>query len=310
MKPRNIIFSVLLLSVFCAGGFPAKAASLNDALICWWNFEGATLEEQMADKALAGKSKDDLTVVADDTGSGVVVNNGIVFIKNTVNNILKIDEITEDTKDFSSKTIFLHFKPTGSSNLATVFFYNKESVRIFVNSGSTDGLMTFRVWLNNSSSKAANFPADASRTGDENGWFYIAVTLSYNKNAQTVDVVNYISTDGKNYLSQSTTVANVDTMERSSALYISKSARTMTAAWPFILRCFYDRVLTEDEIKSITSPPVTTSAPSTTTASGGTTAPSTTTSPVTGYLPVSFILPMVMGVSFLVIVNRKRKVLN
>lgn len=139
----------------------------------------------------------------------------------------------------------------------------------------------------------------------------MAVTLSYNKIAKTVDVVNYISIDGKDYLSQITTIANVDTMERTSALYIGKVGPNYDRGVSFYFDDIriYDKVLTAEEIKSITAAPVTTPAPSTT-ASGGTTVPSSSTSPITGYLPVATLLPMILSISFLAFFNRKRKIQN
>lgn len=305
-KVKNLSIACIMVALIMAALIPAKAADINDSLVCWWNFEGETLEERLADKASAGSSKDNLEVLTDESGSGVVFNNGIVYIDHAEGNILQLVDVTEDTRDFSQVTIYMHFKPTGIATQTSDVFYNKETVRTFVNDGCTDGLMSFTTRINNSAAKKAVFSPEASRSGDSNGWFYMAITVSYNSTAKTAEVVNYLSTDGQNYVKQSTTVVDVDPMERVNPIYIGKTGSTYDRGISVYYNDIriYNCVLTEQEVATIAS-----TTPATTTNSSATTTTSGTTAPQTGNIEVVGISALTVAASAvtLVIFRNKRK---
>ena len=127
-KVFSAVLVVLMLSVLV---LPSSAADLSGNLITWWNFEGATLEECLSDKAPAGKANDVITI----EGDAVKVADGIAFVPTTAGNILHAAK-TEDTLDFNNKTIYFRLRLDGMANQSADFVEIPGTLRMFVDMNS------------------------------------------------------------------------------------------------------------------------------------------------------------------------------
>lgn len=189
----------LLVVLFVIAGIPAiplntHAANLNDNLVAHWDFNGADLTEQLADKAPSGSSADNLTLEGN-----VVIQNGVAKVPKAGGSYLYAKN-QSDLNSFTQFTTILKFRANG---VATGFadFISKDST------------YWYRAFINNSKSSATSYAIDCRLKGSAslpwnmpgNGTFapetdlYFALTAVLDTAGQKVTLLSYMSTDGVNY---------------------------------------------------------------------------------------------------------------
>ena len=137
MKSRKLL-AILMVSVMLLGSFATvgaaadtAASSIDDHLVVHYDFEGLTKEEAMKDKAPAGTTKDDLSVLDHQNVAGAAsyinfdLDNGTV--KRTRVWTQLTAAISDDILSLNNKaTVFIRFKlPTLDPNYPMLDLYNK-----------------------------------------------------------------------------------------------------------------------------------------------------------------------------------------
>ncbi len=298
-KLFTIMLSALLLASMIV--MPAAAADLNDNAVLWLDFEGATLEERLADKATAGKAADNAII----EGDLVKVENGTAYIPADEFNIIRVP-VTDDTLVFNNMTVYCRVKITGAAITYGPDVYEiPKHLRIFADASAVEGLTTFTSRLMCDSKKKV------AHTGfiysDPTEWMHIAQTITYADGQVSGSV--FLSTDGVNY-TEFTGAYEGAYADLAAQINLGKTDNGNDENRGMNMEIddfrIYNKVLTIEEVSSIsdmvpsagtgsapagTVAPTTTAAPTAdTTAAPATTTAAPTTTPTTADSAVLFAL--------------------
>ena len=137
MKSRKLL-AILMVSVMLLGSFATvgaaadtTASSIDDHLVVHYDFEGLTKEEAMKDKAPAGTTKDNLTVLDHQNVAGAASYINFDLDNGTVKRTRVWTQLTaavsDDILSLNNKaTVFIRFKlPKLDTNYPMLDLYNK-----------------------------------------------------------------------------------------------------------------------------------------------------------------------------------------
>lgn len=229
---------------------------INENLVAHWDFEG-TSEEALLDKAPSGAKKDNLTV----KGEKVTVSDGIAYIPNDAGNHLTAS-YSEDLTHLTGMTVYLKVKCSGTNTAYADMLVYTSNYRIYkrASSESSEGAI---IETKSISTGSFGITSRSELRPAENQWFYIAVTMQVDKASKTGNCTIYSSTDGINYFATSTNktnltdtnLTNMETAINNTNAILSLGKDTsgndrLVSYWFDDVRV-YDKVLSEDEIKSV-----------------------------------------------------------
>ncbi len=258
---RVKIFSVLLcvmLSVSLAV-VHTSAADLSADLVGYWNFDGATAEEQLADKSTGGKVADNLEM----GGDLLTIKDGVAHVPQDKGNYLLVNK-SDDISDLSNATLFFKLKMTGvhtGTNAGEIFKAGNVTRTFYWPSA------VIQSWCYGSANyklQNTEFKYDTAFDGD----FYYAMTIE-SANGKTTFAL-YLSRDGKTYEKSDATFDSGNNV-LSNYITFGKTEKNTDARgidFYFDEIRIYNRALSADEIAGLASSPVsvdTTAAPVTTT---------------------------------------------
>lgn len=206
-----LVASTLLGSLGLSAEEPA---GIDDQLVVHYDFEGDTPEQQLADKATAGTSKETLILAStqDENGENLTyIQDGKAHVDMAEGNYLLSDfsadtSMGADLQGLNDLTVFIQFSANGSGSQWADIFHVDNLVRCFVPT-TTNGAFDLRVRLGeacNSSGRLDTnalgqsfFCEDGSGEGDI---VCLAIAVTTDAAAKTVGVSVYTSYDnGENY---------------------------------------------------------------------------------------------------------------
>lgn len=240
---------------------PAPAGDISKYLITHWDFSGTSLTQRLSDKASAGNSKDDLTLMGN-----VTVKDGKATVYSDAGAYLYAKN-QSDINSYTEFTYFIKFKATGTAVGFADFISKsgKDLFRAFINDTKSIDSKDF-IDCRYKSNIGTSWAFQNPQTFNANQDFYIALTARLDKSEQKVYLVSYKSFDGVIYEMGSekaygetdavigmTTDFNAD--PTLGALIIGKhygnSAKDMGITFEFDDIRIYNRALTQAEIASI-----------------------------------------------------------
>ncbi|MBR7184876.1 MAG: hypothetical protein IKD37_04630 [Clostridia bacterium] len=275
---KKLTFALVAIMLLTCIAVPSVSAAddLSKNLIAWWNFEGATKEEQLADKSIGGKVADPLTMGGDLSK----IENGVAYIDHEKGNYLSV-AASDDVKDLSNFTLYFRVATTGthnSSNAAEIYKAHN-SIRTFWWPMTSGG--TIQSWIYG---KSSNKVSDTTFKYDNmfDGFIYYAFTVKTEGGKSTF--TSYLSRDGKTYQANSETFdTGVLTLEAGQAIFFGKTHATVDSrgvSFQYDDIRLYNKALSADEVAGLaedggtkasvkpvettTAAPVTTAAPATT----------------------------------------------
>lgn len=267
-----MIFAMLAVSCLAVPVMANEepAATVDDALIVHYDFEGDTLEEQLSDKASGGESKENLTLYTTQSEGGedlTYIKDGVVHISNEKGNYLSciFDATSGVGKDIyendSEMTIFVSFMAGGAPTAFMDLFDINNVARTYVGAASENKLtanLGLRVTSTAYDSGSHNVPLTDSMLYLGADEVCFAVTLKYDSEAKTLDITARISYDGgKNYTSATKSFSDIEGyFSNSPHLSLGKQVRYANVDRKGIFDIdeirVYNKVLSLDEIKAIT----------------------------------------------------------
>ncbi|MBR7098231.1 MAG: hypothetical protein IKC59_02355 [Clostridia bacterium] len=231
------------------------AAFYDNSLVTWWNFEGVTDADKLADKAQSGTPEKLST-------SGTVTLNGetAVTAKGTTSYLRVVASSVKDLEDWNDKTIYLQYKLSDacSDNLNLLQSNDANGIRYFITSSidSITGEATYKsngclgTW---SSSSSTTFGYTTINNPQNASWCYLAI--SFDRTEDGIDVVLYNSVGGttftktvKNFTGDSLPTLSVPDIQ----FVLANSGGKTTDIEIDDVR-FYNAVLTEDVISTLPS---------------------------------------------------------
>lgn len=220
------VFSMLLATVLTATVVPfaanaseiSAAAYYDEKLVGWWNFEGSTKTEKLADKSQGGVA-DNMTAQS----SATFDTNGEAVMPAKSSAFLKIPN-TGDIKSLDGKTLYISYRAEGTSTKSSNnLIYFRQTVNgvtecIFrytqkeVTSGFYTGINAYFGGKTGSTGGWKTVPMNSTIPGDPAAgeWYHLAITFDFmDDGSATVEVYN--SNDGSTYVKSSLTVSTTQT---------------------------------------------------------------------------------------------------
>ncbi len=211
-KTLSIIMALMVvIGIFATFTVGATENTADDALVLHWNFEGDTLEEQLANKAKNGVRTDSLVLLTDGISSSIA--NGEATIGSPVTEGLDfcLDASTGKGNTLINSvtdgyTLYLRFKVNGQENNTNSPFYVTGSgtlpLRVYLLKGNF-----VKMRVNNENAKDAGV-VDNRMTDDE----YVAIAIAVKKNSDNTYTANYYQTyDDWNMFYDSTSITTSET---------------------------------------------------------------------------------------------------
>ncbi len=221
----------------------AADTAIPEGLVVAFDFEGDDAATQLADKANAGNVKDDLTI------SGlVVIDNGEAFVAPTKGAELKFMG-SDDLRSLTGYTIYVKLKATGEygANWTNPIMSNG-LFRMIIN-GKADGAFTLQGRAN--ASHATQHPIPEALSFKEGEWFYAAYTASIEDGK--LKVATYYSMDGVAYV-QATAEHNVTYANMNVTNFtVLGGKQDGSIEMTFDEVMFFNRALSADEVKTLSS---------------------------------------------------------
>ena len=237
-----------------APNYHLTAAGLyDDKLVAYYNFLGETLEEQMADKAPAGESDDNLTSTAN-----VTVQDGYAYIPSTSGEYIGVFAEDGDTNDLANKTLFIAYTASGNAvQYATDLISANKVFRYWLAKGSVDTLYKMGGGVGSAPTQAGKFQnLGTAPTNPTGAWYYTAITINMTEDELVVTIYN--SADGVNYVAGTTVFADAnkpaDLLRNEIPLLIGKNSPTIgDRGLSFKVSEFriYNEVLSAAEVKNL-----------------------------------------------------------
>ncbi len=275
MKKR-IILATICMTLALLIAIPALAdtastttpTALDEHLVVHWDFEGATPEEQLADKAPKGECDEDLVFQADKGENKSTVTDGVLHLdpsngsaveRRRRNNIeppvlcTDIESITE------GMTVYLKMQVGGTTTAQFSDILDIGNLmRLYVTGTSPTLKVRFTTDAYNSNAHEVEINSIL-----KDQYFYVAISTSYNADTQKLETVSYISFDGEVYLGVEQDFDNVVNYYGGAALNWKGfrfgvpchfGDRTVIGTtFDFDDIRIYNKVLTEAEIVSLSS---------------------------------------------------------
>ncbi len=252
MTKQFLCMLLALMMIFGTLVLPATAADLNDRVVAWFDFEGATVEERISDKAKGGKVADKLTVL----GNDVKIENGLACSPEISGNVILLNA-TDDIRDLAGKSIYLRFRPieinpeTWDSNGNDVMSIQSDRViRLWTKSDKEGKTFNFGTWMFDYNETTEKFDHKEKYTRGD-GFVHIVYTVTKQNNVMTIKI--YTSLDGINYSEMAGTYENAPTIWKQMILGKLNNKGTAGRGKPIEYDDIriYDCVLTPAEVESI-----------------------------------------------------------
>ncbi|MBE6634360.1 MAG: LamG domain-containing protein [Ruminococcaceae bacterium] len=223
-------------------------------LVTYYNFEGATAEEQFADKAPNGLTNDVL-----DVSPNVTVSNGAANIPSAKGEYLAIDALEGDTAELTGKTIYIAYTTSGNAvQYATDLISANKIFRYWLAKNTTDSNYLMGGGIGSAPTKEGKLlnlgTAPKAPLGE---WYYTAITIDMSDDQLVITCYN--SADGVNYVASETVYtdsAKPENLLRNVSLVIGKNTKTIDdRGLSFKIDEFrmYDKVMTADEVSLLTA---------------------------------------------------------
>ena len=234
------------------GHSPTLSGTINDHLVAYWNFEGASLEEQLQDQAPMGAAQDQLTM----HGDAVEITDGIAYVPKADGNGFSAG-ISEDLIGIESLTVYAKLKYNGVFTEWADSIYYDGLYRLYnyqYDATYEDASMRTTLLGISHIASALTQPMDT--------WFYAAVTVETDFENQKAICSIYISNDGMIWdattVERELTDAEVESIQKAVAAegrapYIGKSSRLLDRKvdfWFDDVR-IYSKALSADELALI-----------------------------------------------------------
>ena len=232
MKKTVLVFAWIVILGILLGSFAAAAAAADDLaehLIVHYDFQGDSIEERLSDKATGGKSKENLTIFTtqDENGADLTyVSNGVAHIDTEANNYIAcvFDAETGSGRDIyentSEMTVYVRYQVSGAPTAFGDILDVGNVTRIFAEAASENKLTSnvgLRVTSDAYNSGAHRVPLSDNTVYLGQDTVYVAVTLLYDAEEQSLKVTAHISYDGKVYVTSEKTFAEVSEYYSNSA---------------------------------------------------------------------------------------------
>lgn len=237
---------------------PTPTGTINDYLVSWWNFEGASAEEQLRDKGEFGKTRDDLTV-----NGNVTITDGVAHIPREANTALTAARAEDLYGIIDDMTVYVKAKYDGEviNWLDCVYYENlyRCYIRTWFAEYGESSLATSLLNLAHIRNEAEG------ATPPKNTWYYISSTMKIDRENLKLHGALHISFDGIKWTSlaveKDLTAANLenakkaqDSLKRADkAFAIGKSDQQKDCGaeyWIDEVRLF-NKALTADELALI-----------------------------------------------------------
>ena len=277
------LISVLLTGVLLAGmtvsalaDTDEPASDINENLVVHYDFNGETPEEQLADKAPAGKSKENLTLYStDDPSTGLplsYIKDGVAHIDHALLNYLSVkfdaeNNIGTDVLDCAGDgemTVFTAVSVHGAPQ-AWATFLDFNNVSRMIIKGSKDNKAIFSTLcirgtttMNNNAN--VDFPMKNADIYHDTDTVYIAVTYQYDQTTKKLVGAVRLSFDyGKTYTETNALFENVEEfISQSGHICFGKTFAGNQykkvdhgSSYDFYDFRVYNKALTADEVKTI-----------------------------------------------------------
>lgn len=249
---------------------------INENLVVHYDFNGETPEEQLADKAPAGKSKENLTLYStDDPSTGLplsYIKDGVAHIDHALLNYLSVkfdaeNNIGTDVLDCAGDgemTIFTAVSVHGAPQ-AWATFLDFNNVSRMIIKGSKDNKAIFSTLcirgtttMNNNAN--VDFPMKNADIYHDTDTVYIAVTYQYDQTTKKLVGAVRLSFDyGKTYTETNALFENVEEfISQSGHICFGKTFAGNQykkvdhgSSYDFYDFRVYNKALTADEVKTI-----------------------------------------------------------
>jgi len=245
-----ILTVTILLGCFVFSVSAEETPSITENLVVAYDFEGDDATIRLADKAIAGSVKDDLSI-----SGTVIIDGGVAYVASTKGSELKFMG-SEDLRSLTGYTVYVKLKAMGEygANWTNPIMSNG-LFRMIIN-GKTNGAFTLQARAN--ASHATQHPIPVGLSFKENEWFYAAYT-AYIDNGK-LKTATYHSNDGITYV-QATNNYNFTNAEMGVTNFTVLGAKqdgSIEMAFDDVM--FFDRALNANEIKTLSSIKLTDSA--------------------------------------------------
>ena len=251
MEERHFVWIMILVILF-GSAVPAGAVTddresdaLLSNLVVAYDFEGASRERQLSDKAPAGSVRDDLTIKGT-----VAIQNGVATVAADSGSKLEAEN-SEDFQNFTGYTVYLKVKATGEYGGN----YNHPIrmtglFRAFVNGKSGN---VYSIGAQAKADKKMSHSVPGTNKMQEDQWFYLAYTAQIQPESGKIDLVTYYSYNGIDYAVASTSPScNVDVLSMTATLLLGdKQDGSIVFSYDDVM--LFNRALTETEIKSLST---------------------------------------------------------
>ncbi len=272
-----------------------SAENLNDEsdgidknLVVHYDFNGDTLEEQLSDKAPAGVSKEDLTLIStNDEATGTplsYVSDGIAHIDHSINNYMQVmfnadNNVGTDVLDCAQDgemTVFIALSVSGSPQAwATALDFNNVVRLIMMGSPGNTAIfstMCIRGTTTMNTGAQVDFSMKNADIYHDIDTVYIAVTYQYDKDAKKLFGAVYLSFDyGETYTETLALFENVEEFIPQSAHICFGKTRAGNqfkrtdhgSSYDFYDFRVYNKALSLDEVRTINTGHTTAEEPDT-----------------------------------------------
>ncbi len=197
-----VLTLALCFSLIPAAAF-AEGSTADSQLVAHWDFEGATAEEILSDKATAGSVTDSLTEYypGKDTGaaSPIKLENGSAVIPRDEGVYLAAAN-SADLNKFSEYTLFTRLSINGTPNGWADFVFKNGFIRLFINNTGDAGNGDYAIELRQNGNANYTVKLPSSFAICAGRMFSLAITVKQNASRQ-MTVTLHISTDGKTWSS-------------------------------------------------------------------------------------------------------------
>lgn len=259
------VLSMLLTMILAATIYPTaatqtsnsdvpSAAHYDNNLVTWWNFEGETDADKLADKAQRG------TAESLSKSGTVTFNNGTAVTSKSVSSKLYVKSASvADLSDWNDKTIYIQYRLSNacSSNVNLLNWSNANGVRYFIKSSidSTTGDATYTangclgIWGQTSCS----FGSSTVKNPGNASWCYLAI--SFDRTEKGVNVVLYNSVGGTTFskIVKDFTGDAVPTLNVQNLQFDLANTTVNTTDFEIGDVRFYNTVLSEDIVSELPS---------------------------------------------------------
>ena len=192
-----LVFMLGLLSVFSAVAEGSTSAETDSNLVVHYDFLGDTIEEQLRDKAPAGSTEDNLSF--GNAGNLSRIENGVAYLHEAAGNYLHLTQASTDLTGAASMTFVTRFRFDGNtpSNLVDMVMMPNFLRWSIIANGTLSA--TFY-------SGSVGIGLGGGTVYTPGQWIDMALTVTYDAEAQTVTASRYVSVDGwRNYVPTTTT---------------------------------------------------------------------------------------------------------